>query len=269
MLAWWTWLSLAVFDALIGWVLALPWDVALVAVGLGSAAVLAVVRLFTTNQDFLRRAADDRKRLTFLIRKARRRRDTEAARRFRATRPMIALQTFRSEWRPLAVAVVPIAMLATWCLARLEFLPPRDGEPVEIVAYTPVSAAGQVMHLVPQDGLEADAWVRPVAAVTGDGPPHGMATWQVRGRAAEAPYRLAFRLKDRTVERDLLVGGRTYAQPVVDHGGQVVTELRMRPAKLLGIVPGIPALALPPWMMAYLVVVIPLVSAVKRVLRIY
>ena len=35
------------------------------------------------------------------------------------------------------------------------------------------------------------------------------------------------------------------------------------------LVPGIPALALPPWMVAYLIVAIPLVSVLKRPLRIY
>ena len=269
MLERWTSLSLAVFDALIGWLLALPWDAALVAVAVGTAAIMTVVRLFTTNQDLLRRASRDKKRLSVLIRRARKRGDKEAVARFRATRPMIAMKTFGSEWRPLAVAVVPIAMLATWCLGRLEFHPPQAGEPVEVVAYTPVSAAGQVMHVVPQEGLEADGWVRPVVAVTDAGPPHGMAAWTIRGAASDKPYRLVFRLKGRTVERDLLIGQRTYAAPVVDHGDQIVTELKMRPAKFLGIVPGIPALALPPWMVAYLVVAIPLVSVLKRPLRIY
>ena len=265
----WTSASLAVFDTLAGWLLGLPSDVVVAAVAIGSAAFLVVVRVFTTDQDLLRRAAEDRKRLKVLIRAAKARGDTEAVRRHKATRPMIARRTLPSEGLPLVVSILPIAMLATWCLARLGFHPPEAGEAVEVVAYTPVSAAGHVMHIVPQDGLRADAWVRPVAAVTGGGPPHGMATWTVRGSAAEGPYRLTFRLKDRTVEHDLIIGGRTYAPPLVDHGGGVLTEVKMRPLELFGVVPGVAAIGFPPWLVAYLVIVVPLVFLLKRLLRVY
>ncbi|HUT60009.1 MAG TPA: hypothetical protein VNA25_19360 [Phycisphaerae bacterium] len=265
----WTTMSLAVFDTLLGRVLTLPSDAVLLVVAIGSAAILTVVRVFTTDQDLLGRAAADKRRLGVLIREARRRGDAKALKRLRATKPQVAMRTLGSEGLPLLVSLLPIAMLATWCLARLEFHPPQDGEAIRVIAYTPVSAAGGVMHLVPQDGLEADAWVQPVAAVAGNSLPHGLAAWTLRARAADVPYRLTLRLKHTSVERPMRVGGRTYTPALVDHGDGLVTEIRMRPLRLLGIVPGIAAIGFPPWLVAYLVIVIPFVFILKRLLRIY
>jgi len=235
----------------------------------GSAAILTLVRRWTTDQDLLRRVAADKKRLGALLREARKRGDRDAVRRLRATKPRVAMKAFRQEGLPLAVSILPIAMLATWCLLRLDYHPPAAGEAVEVVAYTPLSAAGHVMHLVPQDGLESDGWVKAVEAVTDDGPPYGRASWTLRGAAAEAAHRLTFRCRDRTLYCDLIAGGRTYAPPVVDHGDGWVTELRMRPVRLLGLVPGIEAVGFPPWLVAYLAIVIPVVVVLKRVARIY
>jgi hypothetical protein len=39
--------------------------------------------------------------------------------------------------------------------------------------------------------------------------------------------------------------------------------------KLFGVVPGIPALHIPPWLMAYLLLVVPSVFILKRVFKIY
>jgi hypothetical protein len=41
----------------------------------------------------------------------------------------------------------------------------------------------------------------------------------------------------------------------------------MRPLKLLNVVPGIPALYCPPWLVAYLLLAVPLALALKRALR--
>ena len=57
-------------DILLGWLLALPIDAVLFAVALGSAAILTGVRLFTTNQDLLKRCRQDKQRLRTLTREA-------------------------------------------------------------------------------------------------------------------------------------------------------------------------------------------------------
>ena len=46
------------------------------------------------------------------------------------------------------------------------------------------------------------------------------------------------------------------------------TEVKLRPVKLFGVVPGLPALLFPAWLVAYLLIVIPSVPLIKKVLRI-
>lgn len=269
MLDWWNRISLGLFDLLLGWLLGLPTDAALIVVAVGTAAILTFVRLFTTDQDLLARAAADRRRLKELIRDAKKRGDRDAVKRHRAVKAMIAMRTFPSEGKPLLASIVPIAMLATWAFARLAYDPPRAGEEVEVRLTTPISAAGEAAHVVPVEGLRADGWVKPVEAVTDCNPPHGLAAWRLRGAAADKPYRLIFRFRDESYSRDLLVGQRMYSDPIADHGGLVTTEVRLRPRKLFNIVPGIPAIAFDPWLVGYLVLVIPSAVIVKRVFRIH
>ena len=270
MLDLWTGFCLAVLDFLLGWLLYLPADVVLFAVAIGSALILTGVRKFTTDQDWLRRAADDRKRLGQLVKEAKKKGDREAVQRCRATQAEIGLKALKAEGKPLLAAVIPIAMLATWCLDRLDFHPPQPAEPVTLALYAPATAAGDLVHLVPQPGLQAaDGWVRKLSAVTDDGPPHSLATWSLTGQSNGKPYPLLIRHGQRTYEADLRVGGRTYSLPLKDHGNEVISELQMRPLKLFGIVPGIPAIFFPPWLVAYLVIVIPFVFVVKRVLKIH
>lgn len=271
MLDCWYSLSLGVMDLLIGWLLRLPSDVTLFAVSIGSAALLTLVRLFTTDQDLLRRAAQDSKRLNELIRQARRTGDKQAVQRHRATRSMVAMLKLRVEGLPLLVSIVPIALLATWAMSRLEFHPPKAGEPVKVLAYSPLTAVGDVFHIVPVDGLQADdGWVKPIEESTDKWlPPCGVATWTLRGAARDEPYKLVFRLRGTCCQHELAIGQTTYSSPVIHHDNQVVTELKMEPVKLFGIVPGIPLIGFPAWLTAYLIIVVPFVVILKRLLRIH
>jgi hypothetical protein len=270
MLESWNRFALAAGDLALGWLLRLPSDAALIAVALGSALLLTFVRRLTTDQSLLFRISRDRARLRELVREARRSGDWEAAARHRALRSAVGMKALRSEAWPLLASLVPVAVVATWCVFRLEFHPPRGGEPVPVVAYAPVSAVGSVMHVVPEEGLEAEAWVRPVAAASederGGGPPYGKAVWTLRAAARETPYTLMFRLGEGRYEHALLVGRTTYAPALAFHEEGVVTEVRMRERQLFGLVPGAPQLYLPAWLVAYLILVIPATSVVKRVL---
>lgn len=278
MLDLWTRFSLVTLDWLLGWTLRLSPEVALILVALLSAFVLTLVRLFTTNQDLLRRAAADKRRLRELVREARRRRDKAAVRRHKATMTTVALRQFRAEGWPLLVSLLPIAMLATWCFHRLAYHPPRGDEPVELVAYTPVSSVEStgIMHIVPQAGLRADGWVRPIVAADYHGQPTGLTRWQLTSPTRAEPLLLELRYRDRTVTRELRIGQSTYSEPFIHHDADLQTELRLRPVKLFGIIPGLPhkpmlgmpADLLPPWMVGYLIIVIPFVVVLKRILRI-
>src|SRR5439155_4867225 len=122
----------------------------------------------------------------------------------------------------------------------LEYLPVKPGEAVEFVVYTPVTAAGEIIHVVPLEEecvRSKDGWVRRVAAITDDGPPHGLASWQLTAQGRFEPYAVTFRLKDRSFERELIVGRRIYALPVVDHGDDYVSEWKREPYRWLGLVP--------------------------------
>jgi uncharacterized membrane protein (DUF106 family) len=285
----WNAVSLGLFDALLGWLLRLPSDVPLLTVGLGTGLLLTLFRRFTTRQDVLRRAHADGRRLKELLREAKARKDPETVKRIRATQALLGVLKLKAEGKPLLAVLLPLALLATWAFYRLEFHPPRADETVEIVAYAPPTAAGEVMHLAPVPGARAeDGWVRRVELVTNTPgtmerliaklsarepqapPPEGQARWRLRFEGADKPYPLAFRFKDVSFDREILVGQSTYLPAIVQKDGEaVITEVRLREIKLFGVVPAIPALFLPAWLVAYLLIAIPATSAWKRILKVY
>ena len=264
---------LSVMDLLLGWMLHLPTDAVLLIVAVGTGALLTVARLFSTDQNLLRRCSDDKKRLKELLKKAKRGKDTDAVQRHRATLRMVASKTAASEWRPILVAIIPLAFLGTWAWQRIAYVPPRTDEPVEVMLYLPVSAEGQVVHITPVDGVEAESgWVRRVTVVADDkGPPHGLATWTLRAKGAEEPYDLRFRYEGRTCQHPLLVGQATYTAPLIYHDDPdiICSEVALPEVKLLGLVPGIPWFGIQPWLVAYFLIAIPSVLALKRILGIY
>jgi uncharacterized membrane protein (DUF106 family) len=259
-----------VMDLPLGWLLRLPSDVQLFIVAIGSALILAVVRKFTSNQDLLRRCRADQTRQKALLREAKARKDGDAVKRHRATLGMIAIKQFRQEGGPMLASLLPIVLLATWAFHRLEFHPPAAGEPVEFTASFPISAVGKITHIAPVEGVAApDGWLREIVAVTDHGPAHGEATWRVSAAASPAPHVLRVRYGGQTYEHPLQAGAPTYEPAVKTHDERLTaTEVKLRPVKLFGVVPSLPALFFPPWLVAYLLIVIPSVPLIKRVLRI-
>jgi hypothetical protein len=270
MLDLWNHWSLAVGDFVLGWSLRLPRDLTLAVVALATALLMIAVRRWTTPQDRLRRAVEDGRRLAQLGKQARRQGDKNALQRYKGTRALIRILQLKAEGLPFLVSLPPIALVAAWAVFRLEYLPVLPGEPVELAVYLPVSAAGEVIHIVPVDGVVAQGnWLRKVEAVTDDGPRHGRASWILEADGDPRPYTLTFRWKDRSFERQLIVGRRIYALPVVDHGDDVVSEWKREPFRWLGVVPGVPALAVPAWLIGYVVLVVPITLGLKRLLHVY
>lgn len=277
MLEWINNLMLAIADPLLNWLLRLPRDVAVVIVAVGTGAIITGSRLFTTDQNLLRRCGDDKRRLGELVREAKKHRDKEAVKRHRLTKTLVDLKAMRQEFWPLVAALVPIAILGTWCFQRLAFLPPRADEPVTLEAFVPVSAIGSLAHVVPQPGVDevsADGrpqWIVKIeefddpafpAAIDG-----GVARWRLRATPRPEPYRLLIRHRDCTVEKQLLVGQPTYAPDIeIYPAGSPIEYARivMQPAKFLGLVPGIDRFGVPPWLLAYFLIAIPSVSLIKR-----
>lgn len=258
-------------DIFLGWLLRFPSDGRLIGVAVISALVLTVVRFWTTNQDSLRRCAADKSKLKTLVRAAKSNRDKDAVSRHRATLSMIAMQQLRQEGRPLLASLLPLVLLATWALNRLEFHPLQSGESGEFAAYFSISAVGKIAHIVPEDGLTATTgWIQEITAVTEQGPAQGIAIWHLTAGPGPEQRQLAVRFDGNTYQHPFRAGGGTYEAPVLIHNEPLrSTELKLRPVKLFGIVPGIPAMHFPAWLTGYLVLIIPLTFLLKKVLRVF
>ena len=262
--------ALAVMDILLGWSLRLPSDIALLVLALATAAILAGVRTFTTRQDFLRRCSADRSRLRKLIRDARERGDAKAEERHRNVLGRISMRAFRAEIPPLLVALLPIAALATWGFQRLEFRSPQDGRPFRVAAVFPASAAGDLVHLTPEEGLQAEGgWIREIVPDGSSESGHAVAEWTLRGNSRPEPYRLRIRRGTRSWEREVPIGALMYPVPITLHDdGLIAIELKMEEVKLFNIVPGIRPMGIPAWLVAYLLLTIPLAFISRRAFRV-
>lgn len=269
MLELWDRLSLALLDPVLGRLLGLSWAATVVVVALVTGAVIALVRKFFTDQEVLRRADTDKRRLKELIREAKARNDGPAVKRYKATRAMVATKTFSQEGKPLLMVILPVALIATWCYARLEFRPPREAEPVEVLLYTPVSTVGELVHMVPQEGLDPDpGWIAVVEPGEYAGQATGIACWRLSGESRRVPYALVFRLRDQTCEHELLIGQGTYSKTWRNYdGGKVNARIMMAPVSLCGF-SGFGAV-FPLWIIVYLAVVIPAALLFKKIFRIY
>jgi uncharacterized membrane protein (DUF106 family) len=262
-------------DLVLGWMLRLPRDVALCVVATCTAGVLASVRLIVTNQDLLKRCRQDKGRLKELVRAAKRNGDKEALARHRTSLRQIGTMTLRAEGKPLLVSVPVIALLAVWCFSRIAYLPVKPREPVLVKAYFPVSGIGDLVHILPQDGLQAkDGWVQEVKE---DRDPssgrvtNGVASWVLSCEERGQPYGLLIRYMGKAFARPLVVDGLHYAAPLQSYGADslLAAQTVLSEYRPFGIVPGIPQLMLQPWVVGYLVVVIPLTLLSKRLLGIY
>jgi len=301
-------LVLLITDPIFGWMLLLPRPVAIVLVAVGTALILTLLRKWATDQDLLQRCKLDKQTLKQRIKAARKEHDHAAERRaiadaqdalerhgleltdqerqqlqriarrsglgrvvqrLKGVRARVSAKPIRQEGLPLLLAIVPIALLAVWCFMRLAYHPPEAGEPVEVVAHFPLAEQGQLAHLLPQEGLSVeDGWIEEIALAKLGGIQYGEARWSVSAEAREEPYELVIRTPTGDYQHQLLVGELTYSAPLVilDDRGERAIELRMREATLAGI-PGFGAW-FPPWLIAYLLVTIPVVPVLRRVLRV-
>ncbi|MCX7591971.1 MAG: hypothetical protein N2255_10135 [Kiritimatiellae bacterium] len=286
-------LILKVADPLFNWILYLPRDLALFAVAIITSAVLTFSRRWTTDQEWLARADRDQVRLKALLKEAKKNKRKADVARYKQTILQIKTRSLKYEVKPLLVALVPILLLATWCFARLGFHPPREGDVFELKLYVPSAGIGRLVHLVPENGIEAvNGWIRPVEPETppvpkdwwekanaramaflGMSPPlEAVAIWQLKAKASPTPYHLTMIYDGKPYRKEVLVGQRTYTTPMEVFGPESPVrgiETVFRPLKLFGVVPGIDMLFLPPWLVAYLLIAIPFVSIFKKLFKIY
>jgi uncharacterized membrane protein (DUF106 family) len=235
---------IAILDHLFGWLLWLPSDLAILCLALMTVIMMIVTRKWTTNQEWLGRAVADNRQLSQLIREAKRGGDKETLARLRLTKARIGLLKFKQEGKPLLASLVPVALLATWAFARFEFLPPQSGDVVTAIVRAPVSAADDLVHLVPTSGVTAiDGWVKQLTVDGNETTAH----WLLR------------------IDDPLDAG-----QLKVRHaGGPLRLQLQLRERRLFGVVPGWPKIGLPAWLVGYLLIVILLVPILKKLTRIH
>jgi len=258
-------------DAPLGWLLALPRDLAIVLLAVGTSLLLSLVRKWTTNQDQLRRSRDDLRRLKQLRREARQAGDKAAIARLRATRGLVNALRLKAEGLPLLVSLLPIIFLAVWAVERLDYFPPQVGEDFTLRAYFPLSSVDKLAHLVPPEGAELRGPAVQLVQLDPHGQANGVASWTLCAPRPADSLGIVIRHQGEAATHAVRIGGHTYAPPVTPHeGGRILaSEVLLRQAKLLGIVPGIPAIGFPPWLVAYLLIVIPLVPVLRRALRVY
>ena len=279
-------------DPFLNWLLHLPRELAIFIVAILTSLALTFSRKWVTDQEWLRRADADAKRLKTLIREAKARRDKEAAKRYKTSMGEIKLRSLKYEGKPLLVAILPILLLATWGFNRLGCFPPQEGETVAIKMYVPRGGIDGVVHILPLPEVEAqNGWVQQIVLdtypepasrweeVTGGiaewlnirPPLGGVATWKLQAPARREPYVLRMVYNGEIYEKDFTVGQKTYAAQavLVDMDGPVqATEQMLRQVRMFGVIGGFGPF-FPPWLVAYLLIAIPFVSILKRTCKIY
>lgn len=253
-------------DSLLGWLLWLPRDAALILLAVLSVLLAVGVRRLVTNQPRLRTIQHDQRRLRQLIREARLKRDEVARARYRRTAGAVSLLRARQEMRALLVSLLPLAALLTWASQRMPYLPPAPQEPLAFVAWLPSSAVGSVVYLVPTSGIRSrDGWVREVTPARRGGSSGGTAMWVLQAAAAGEAYGLTIRFRDRSFEHPVQIGQSDYSPPRRRHGDDFETELRLREYLPFGVdTRG----WLPPWLLGYVFLTLVAYPLLKRALRV-
>lgn len=261
-------------DHILGWLLHLPSDVALVLIALATSLLLAIVRRWATDQNLLHRIATDKSTLRQLARQARAEGDLVRARRHRENLGYITWKTLgrtlRGEGLTLIISIVPLTLIGTWCFYRLEYHPPRGGESIDVSLITPAIDIDSVVHMAPQPGVRcSSSWAKQVGT-DGDPslPPRGIARWQIMIDAHPSAYDLNIRTGQQTFVHPVLVGQTRYLPPDLVHD-VYSTHVSLRPVRLFDRLPGIPALGLPAWTVAYLLLAIAGTLLIKRLSGIY
>lgn len=274
-------------DYPLGWTLALPREATIAIIAIFTSLVLTLVRKFTTNQDRMRRCKQDLARLKVLLWEHKRAGDRDAVARTRSTSTTVRMIQMRAEGLGLLVSLMPIAALALWAVERLDYVPLRAGDEVTVTAHFNSSAIDTVTHLVPNEEFELTSPAVQVVAADPADASLGIATWKVvpiggKGKIADGTWSVPATLVPATLEltirherqsaRHVLRVGDNFYEPTVtqQRGGAITsTQTELTQVRFLGLVPGIPSLGLAPWLVAYLLLAIPLTPLVRYVLRVY
>lgn len=252
-LNWQSWCT-SIGDLLCGWMLHLPRDVALALLILFSAGLMLIIRRLLADQSLLRLAAADLRTLRQLRRTARAAGDDETVARCRRTRGLVFRKKLKGERLSILVSLLPLSVLFVWGTARLDSLPPNAGEPLRLEARVNAAAAGEVIHLVPVDGIRVEGgWIRQITQQRGSEFSTGVAQWDFTADEKITPYKLSLRFRNEAATHLLSVGGPVYPLERQNLDGEIETRVELNPYRPLGFVGGFAPLGLPAWAIAYFI----------------
>ncbi len=229
---------LAIADPVMGWLLHLPRDAALLIVAIATALVLTLVRIKTTDQGLLRRCKQDKKRQKELLREAKKTGDKDAQKRHRTTISQIGLKAIRQEGWPLLASVLPVALIAVWTFGRIAYHTPDPEDGITLSMYFPAEAITDLVHMLPPEGgvTVSNGLIRRVEddyAQDGLTVVAGRADWTLSAQKRDAPYMLRFRCKGKIIEHELCADGLRYTGPITRYGpeNEEVFEYRLQEHK--------------------------------------
>ena len=256
-------------DGPLGWLLALPRDLAVVLFAALTAVLMTVVRKIVTNQNLLHRCVVDLKRLREQLRAARNTHDKVSVSRFRTTMAQIKGIQLAADLRVLVAVIVPLGGLAIWATERFDYLPIEINDDVALRAYFPVSSIGRIAHVVPDSSFELQG--SPVAIVGTDptDPTRAVAEWTMRPRLAGS-HTVVVRHERETATHTVTFGAATYDSPIqIQKCSRISsTEVGIRRYLPFGFSLGGGLVNLPPWLMAYLILTLGMTPVIKRLLSV-
>jgi len=97
--------------------------------------------------------------------------------------------------------------------------------------------------------------------------PTAKVSWTVQAPASDDSYTLRFVYDNQIYEKQLHIGRDTCLPPIkaLGHGGDLpIAEIELSEYKPFGLVGGFSPLAMPPWIVGYFIIVIPLVIIFRR-----
>jgi len=261
----------AILDLPLLGLLKLPRDVTLVIVALFTVVILVVVRRVVTDQNQLGRCAADLRRLKELRREARAAGDRATVSRLAGTANAVKLQRLKADLIVLAVAIVPLGLLATWAVERLDFLPARPAQSLELTAYYPLSSIGRLTHLVPRPDMELRSPAIQTVVLDSEDPSQGRARWVFKPLSENDEFVLLVHHAGEMATHPMPVGGVVYAPVLREHRvNQRLsrTHVALDRYKFLGIDPKLERFGLAPWLVAYVVLTLILTPLIRRLARV-
>ncbi len=261
---------LRTLDGLLGWLLLLPRDATLLVFAVLTALLMTLARRWVTNQDLLRRCAEDLRQLKQLNREAKQAGDKPKRQRLQNTLALVKRMQLVEDLKVLAVVLLPVAVLAMWAVERLDYLPPRVGEDVSLRVAFLASSVDEVTHLVPVSGVELRTPAIQVVQAGADVSSGGWAEWTARPLNAADELTLTIRHHGETITHCVAIGQPTYLSPQQFHSSERMakSEVRLTRYRPLGLDLRLESLGLPPWMLGYLALTLLLVPLAKRCLRV-